>query len=272
MISFLFRPVPIGRVLGIPILLVPAVLLLLAIAFAPLLAGGEDTWLAFLLVAMLGGSLLVHELAHALVARHLGLHVIDITIWPLGGMARLEGMGERPSAEAPVAAAGPLANLALGALFFILPWEWADWGVWLNLLLGVGNLLPAFPLDGGRLLRAWLARANPMIDATFAAVKVGRWLTLIAMVLLIGNGQWLIGIVLAIYLWWSGQAEFLQVMMRTGQPPTIPVGEVFRRAWRAGRHASQAEGPSEADPTESATEEDLEGFHGTLDEYFDRRS
>lgn len=263
---------PIGRILGIPILLVPAVLLLLVFAFAPLLASGEDTGLALMLVVMLGVSLLAHELAHAVVARHLGLHVIDITIWPLGGMARLEGMAERPSAEAPVAVAGPLANIALAVLFYFLPWGWAEWGVWLNLLLGVGNLLPAFPLDGGRLLRAWLARANPMIDATFAAVRVGRWLTLIAMILLVGNGEWIIGLVLAVYLWWSGQAEYLQVMMRTGRPPTIPMGEVFRRAWRAGRHGSQTENPDDAGPPESATEEDLEGFHGTLDEYFDRRN
>lgn len=276
MIATLFRPVPVGRIFGIPILLVPAVLLLLAVVVAPFVGGGGgELGAVLLLFVVLAVSLLAHELGHALMARALGLRVLDITIWPLGGMARLEGMAERPQAEAPVAAAGPLVNLALAALCWPLPWQWAEVAMWINLFLGLGNLVPAFPLDGGRLLRSWLARASPMSDATFAAVRVGRWLTLLGVILLVGNGHWFVALLLGVYLWWSGQAEFLQTVLRSGRPPTLTVGAVFSRAWRF-RRTSPADGEGEVEPpeergAESATEEELEEFHGTLDEYFDRR-
>ena len=282
MLAFLFRPVRVGTLFGIPVLLVPAVLLLVALALAPMAGDGRGLTAPLLLVGILAVSLLVHELAHALVARALGLHVLDITIWPLGGMARLEGMAQRPQAEAPVAAAGPLANLALAGICALLPGSWFAAATWLNLVLGVGNLLPAFPLDGGRLLRAWLARASPMVDATWAAVRVGRWLALTLAVLAIGNGFPLLGVILGIYVWWSGQAEFLQVLLRGGRPPSLTLGAVFGRAWRHTRSTSGAAGSSDAadrgatgDDAEPVAdhepEADLESFRGTLDEYFRSR-
>ena len=94
--------------------------------------------------------------------------------------------------------------------------------------------------------------------------------------LAIGNGFPLLGIVLGIYVWWSGQAEFLQVLLRGGQPPSLGVGEVFRRAWRRTLAGAAdfpwSPGGDDAEPVdEDDPEADLERFRGTLDEYFRHR-
>jgi len=116
------------------------------------------------------GSLLAHELAHSLVARRNGLEVEGITLWLLGGVSRLQGEVAGPGAEIRVAGVGPLVSLVLGAVFMLVAWLLHAAGVggvvvaalaWLggiNLLLAVFNVIPAAPLDGGRLLRAVLWR------------------------------------------------------------------------------------------------------------------
>ena len=116
------------------------------------------------------GSLLAHELAHSLVARRNGLQVEGITLWLLGGVSRLQGEVKDPGAEVRIAGAGPLVSLLLGGAFLLLAWLVHAAGVqgvvvaalaWLggiNVLLAVFNVIPAAPLDGGRLLRAVLWR------------------------------------------------------------------------------------------------------------------
>jgi Zn-dependent protease/predicted transcriptional regulator len=111
-------------------------------------------------------SLLAHELAHSLVARRNRLEVEDITLWLLGGVSRLQGEIPDPGAEVRVAGVGPLVSLILGGVFLLLAWVVHESGVqgvvvaalaWLgaiNVLLAVFNVIPAAPLDGGRLLRA----------------------------------------------------------------------------------------------------------------------
>jgi Zn-dependent protease/CBS domain-containing protein len=130
------------------------------------------------------GSLLAHELAHSLVARHNGLGVEGITLWLLGGVSQLEGEIPDPGAEVRVAGVGPLTSLVLGAVFSLLAWAVHTWGgpglvvaalAWLggiNLLLGVFNVIPAAPLDGGRLLQAVLWAISK--DRLKAAVWSGR--------------------------------------------------------------------------------------------------
>jgi Zn-dependent protease len=120
------------------------------------------------------GSLLAHELAHSLVARRNGLEVEGITLWLLGGVSRLQGEVADPGAEIRVAGVGPLVSLVLGGALGLLAWLLHAAGVggvvvaalaWLggiNILLAVFNVIPAAPLDGGRLLRAvlWRSRAT----------------------------------------------------------------------------------------------------------------
>ena len=138
------------------------------------------------------GCVALHEVGHALAARYYGVHTRDITLYPIGGVASLERMPERPWHEIVISLAGPAVNvvIALGILVgvwarsYVLPvgWSSAEFGVTeaflgrlfiANAFLAVFNLIPAFPMDGGRVLRALLSFGLPRLDATRAAVGVG---------------------------------------------------------------------------------------------------
>lgn len=276
MLGVLLRPVPLGRLSGIPVLVSPLALLLLALPVALALPGGGAAAVAGLVLALCVG-LLAHEFAHALVAQRLGLRVVDVTIWPLGGMARLAGLAERPHAEAPVAAAGPLANLLLALAAWPLPGEAARGFAVVNLLLGAGNLIPLFPLDGGRILRAFLARRSPFTDATRAALPPAALLAAVAVLIGWASGQWLLPALLALYLFGAGWNELVRAMLAHG-PPTLGRQEVWVRAFRrapapGGRGRSEPR-PTTGDPPEMDAEpvsSELEDFRGSLDEFFRRR-
>jgi Zn-dependent protease len=133
------------------------------------------------------GSLLAHELAHAIVARREGVGVQGITLWLLGGVATLEGDARTPAADLRIAAAGPLVSIALGLLFGALAGIVATgagnglvqgvlgWLALINLLLAGFNLIPAAPLDGGRILRAVLWRRHgDRLEAAATAARAGR--------------------------------------------------------------------------------------------------
>lgn len=286
MLAALFRPLPLGRLFGIPIRVVPAALLLFA---APVLivagSGASDLTPTLLLVGHLIFGLLLHEFGHALVAQRLGLRVVDVTIWPLVGMARIEGLGERPGLEAPVAAAGPAVNLLLAGILALLPPGWWSPGILLNLVFGLGNLLPLYPLDGGRILRAWLGRRSPLVDATRAAIPP-TWLLLI----LLGTlgwflGSWLVPLLLGLYLVSAAGGDLLRTILALG-PPIYSRAEVWRRSFGFGSYAatdvSSAPAPEPAPPRSESSvvveveaepvSSDLENFRGPLDEFFrDRR-
>ncbi len=269
MFRSLFRPVLVGRLFGIPLLVMPAVLLLtLAILFSAFhAADGPGIGALLLLLAILGLSLVAHELGHALVARRLGLRVLDITIWPLGGMARLEGLYRKPEVEAPVALAGPVVNLALAGIFALLPGNLAHDSMGMNLVLGVGNLFPAFPLDGGRVLRAWLSRRSPLPDATRAAIRISSWVAAGLCLYTAFFHMFFFGLILLVYVWFTGRMELLQVILRTGQAPRLSTGSVFRAAF--GHGPTRTPGPnSETWAREKDLEEDLQDFHGSLNEFF----
>jgi Zn-dependent protease len=127
--------------------------------------------------------LLAHELAHAIVARRRGIGVHGIVLWLLGGVSKLNGEPMDPDVEVRIAAAGPATSLALALGFLVLSRlagtgllaAGLGWLGWINGLLAVFNLLPAFPLDGGRVLRALLWRHYGNKDrATSRAADVGR--------------------------------------------------------------------------------------------------
>lgn len=140
----------------------------------------------------------LHELGHSLVARRYGVAVRDITLLPIGGLARLEGEMTRPAQEFWMALAGPAVNLVLAVVLGAVTLPWLGWRALggLNLLsvrlntiglekllvdlltanvgLALFNLLPAFPMDGGRVLRALLASRMSELDATRVATRVGQ--------------------------------------------------------------------------------------------------
>ena len=137
---------------------------------------------------------LLHEFGHALAARRFGIRTADITLWPIGGVARLERLPEKPLQELVVALAGPAVNvvialvlalaIGLGGVWFRDPGADADalqlWNLPTSLLIAnivlvAFNLVPAFPMDGGRVLRALLATRLPYARATqIAAVTSHR--------------------------------------------------------------------------------------------------
>lgn len=192
------RAVPgirLGRWRGVPVSARWSVLFTLAL-FADILATsalpaarpGEATgayWVAGLLTAAVFlVTVLAHEFAHAVAARHYGIRVKGITLWALGGFTELDGESPSPRAEALVAVAGPATSIGLGAVTGVLAW-WAGgsgllgaalgWLAATSVLLGVFNLLPGAPLDGGRLLRALLWwRYQDRARASHVAGRVGR--------------------------------------------------------------------------------------------------
>ncbi|MCB9791407.1 MAG: site-2 protease family protein [Alphaproteobacteria bacterium] len=172
---------------GIPIRLHTSFLVLAGgYIFFQALSGGLDAGLsAALMGLMLFGSVALHELGHAMAARRFGIRTRSITLYPFGGIAALERSEQSPTEELVIAAAGPAVNLALAAAAAPL-WMSGSWlaGVFagLNLAMALFNLLPAFPMDGGRVLRAALTKRMGYISATDTALKVGRafaWVMLI---------------------------------------------------------------------------------------------
>jgi Zn-dependent protease len=233
-----------GRIAGIEVgahwtwLLVAALLIwsLAADVFPetnPGLDDGTYVAMAFAAAALFFSSLFLHELGHALQARRDSVEIEGITLWVFGGVAHLRGDIPSPGAELRIAAAGPAVSLALGAACLapasVVPLPSAvdgiiHWLGYINLTLLAFNLIPAFPLDGGRILRAalWSARGD-LAAATRAAAAAGRGF---AILLIVGGfcfgllGGTFAGLWLAFtgfFLLGAAEAELAMAQSRTAQ-------------------------------------------------------
>ncbi|MEW6741347.1 MAG: site-2 protease family protein [Planctomycetota bacterium] len=165
-------------------------LLLLLLAYLGFERGWPTALLSVALVLCVFTCVVLHELGHALMARRFGVRTRDITLYPIGGVARLERIPEEPYKELLIAIAGPAVNLAiaglLGLVLFLFRPDGLDWQLTLegtnflglllelNLLLMGFNVLPAFPMDGGRVLRALLSMKAGPVRATKVAGSVGK--------------------------------------------------------------------------------------------------
>jgi Zn-dependent protease/CBS domain-containing protein len=140
--------------------------------------------MAIVAAALFFATLLAHELGHAYQARREGMEIDGISLWLFGGVARFKGIFPNAGAEFRIAIAGPLVSLVIGVVFMLVAWLLdlppeidgvAAWLGFINLFLLVFNLIPALPLDGGRVLRSALwARSGDLAGATRTAAKVAR--------------------------------------------------------------------------------------------------
>ena len=217
-----------GRISGIDLYLHPSALLVFFVAqgMMPTVLGT----IAF--VIALFGSIVLHELGHALMARRYGIGTADITLYLFGGVARLERMPRSAGPELLIALAGPAVNFAivLGLTIVLAladPLGLPTLGFLavvrnLNLVLGLFNLLPVFPMDGGRVLRALLSRPLGRLRATEAAAFLGRVLAVVGGVFFLVNGLYQ-PLILAIFIYMAGSME-LQQVRGEGRPAGNPAG------------------------------------------------
>jgi Zn-dependent protease len=225
--------IPLGRAFGIPLYLHITFFLLPAyVAFVQRGEGSAGILFGLAAVLAVFGCVLLHELGHALMARYYGIRTRDITLYPIGGVARLDSTGEKPAQELAIALAGPAVNLlfvvvlapvvlatlatglltadplrlvlAQGAPSLLARFALTLWVS--NLVLLLFNLMPAFPMDGGRVLRAILSAGLPRLRATEIAVGVGVLMAILfgAVAALLNSPMLLL---VALFVCFAGQAE-----------------------------------------------------------------
>jgi Zn-dependent protease/CBS domain-containing protein len=222
----------IGSVMGIPIklhitflIILPFIAFAFAISPAPLGFNNiPDLWvrigLSLLGAIFLFGCVLVHELAHSYIAVHNGIKIGGITLFLFGGVSEMEDIPRNPAVEVVMAFVGPATSVALGlifaAIYFFVPGMRGDIYAgtmvallaYMNIALGLFNIIPAFPMDGGRVLRGFLAERMPYIRATRIAVSIGKLFAY--MLAIIGILSWPVGLwllIIAVFIYIAAGEE-----------------------------------------------------------------
>ena len=239
--------VGIGSVFGVPVRLHFTFILLMVLMAAFGLNATESAESQLLLIGLLFFSVLLHEAGHAVVAKRFGIGTIEIVVFPIGGVARLERQ-PTPKEEIWIALAGPVVNLALAAALFVYIGSTLGMGAILdpagpnftgriaygNLALALFNLLPAYPMDGGRVLRSVLARFRPEEEATRISAASGRFLAMgLAICAIVFTQYLLLFIAFFVYL---GAAQ--EMLASTGRKLThgVPVRAAMVTDFRTLMH------------------------------------
>jgi stage IV sporulation protein FB len=230
----------IGSVGGVDLRIHASFLVLVAVvAVAGSTSAGPGAVPAVLWLVPLFASVLVHELAHTVVARHYGLAVTEIGLNPLGGLSKLAHQPDDPAVELRIALAGPLASIGLAVVCAVAalltgsePWPPTLYAgavlvrlAWVNLVLGAFNLLPALPLDGGRVYRAALEERVGRKKATETAARVARDLAILLVIAGILVSPLLL--VLGVIVYAASQAEAAGADLRD-QLADLRVADVMR--------------------------------------------
>jgi stage IV sporulation protein FB len=239
---------PLGRIAGTAIRLHLTFLLFLlwlaAIGYAQAGPAGAAGSVSFIVLLFLCVTL--HEFGHILAARHFGVHTPEILLLPIGGVSKLERIPEEPRQELIIALAGPAVTLviavalvlALGglprpesALRTITPHAILAQLAYANITLFVFNLLPAFPLDGGRVLRAILARFTGHLRATRLAAAIGRGAALILGLIALFGGNFIL-LLIAVFVFIAAGSEAGMAQMR-GILFNVPARELMISEFRS---------------------------------------
>ncbi|MGD9896987.1 MAG: site-2 protease family protein [Candidatus Methylacidiphilaceae bacterium] len=225
-----------------------------------------DAVSSVLFLVPLFAIIVLHELGHALTAQRFGIQTRNITLYPIGGVARLERMPDDPRQELLVALAGPAVNVVLASLLYAIlllgggveSWTRIRWTggnlllnlFWINVMLAGFNLLPAFPMDGGRVLRALLASRMDAIRATQIAAAVGQGMALLfGMLGFFGHNPFLLLIALFVWMGAAQEASLVQVKSVLG---SIPVNHLMMTEFHT---------LSPDDPLRIAVHHLLAGYH-----------
>lgn len=197
------------RVMGIPIRVhLTLVILLLFVALTRGLGG-------ILLAIGVFSSVALHELGHSWVAIRKGCHVREIMLLPIGGVAKMTHIPSRPKDEVLMAAAGPFVSFLLAVLFWlltglgVLPMLFAYLAA-INLMLCLFNLLPSFPMDGGRIFRAFMTPRIGRLQATALAARIGRIMSVAGGIFGLLTGDWWL-ILIAVFIYNAAGAEYRAV-------------------------------------------------------------
>ncbi len=215
----------IGKVFGIPIRVhITFFLLLIFIGFyGSRLEGARSGVFGILSVILIFLCVVIHELSHSLLARKYGVKVKDIVLLPIGGVSEMEELPQKPDEEIFVALAGPVTSILL-ALIFYLAFVFFTPGIrnlkisifqgnlllnlfFINLILALFNLLPAFPMDGGRVLRGFLGLRMDLLKATRIAVGIGEIFAIFLFFFGLFFNPWLALIAIFIYLGAEGEKK-----------------------------------------------------------------
>lgn len=219
------------RLFGIPVRIhLTFVLLLLFVATAGPREGEVGSSLnGVLTIVLVFACVVVHELAHSLMAMRYGINVRAIVLLPIGGVSQMEEMPEEPRQEVKMSAVGPLTSLALAAVFYLLaslagqdlrPARFSIYGSQvlanlfrINLVLGLFNILPAFPMDGGRVLRGILATRMDRTRATKLAVDIGQAIAILMFFYGMFSFNWLLALI-AVFIYLGAEGEEHLTMLR----------------------------------------------------------
>jgi len=194
--------------------------------------GVRGAWFGVAIILTVFLCIVLHELGHSIVAQNKGVHVSSITLFPFGGMAAMATIPEEPGDEFRIAISGPMVNFAIAIfLHLIIPLKYKVlmnlgfkispttlWGFLehikeVNLIIGAFNLIPAFPMDGGRILRALLARKMEYMQATRIAVVVGQSFAFLFALWGIVAGH-IILLIVALFVYLGAEQEGMAVALR----------------------------------------------------------
>ncbi len=180
-----------------------------------------------LLSALILFSVALHELGHTVVSQKYGIQVQDIVLTPIGGVARLRGLPEDPHHEIRIALAGPYVSLVLALIGYTAFFLTLGLGLELLKTLTIGfaaintmlfcfNLLPNFPMDGGRILRGWLTTRKGPLEATRIASSVGKYIAISFMVIGLASGRFSLALI-GFFILMAAKSEYRMMQMKTFQ-------------------------------------------------------